>query len=516
MTEDITAPTPERALASAAAGLTWGHLPPHVVDAVRRLFLDWVASALAGSRSIQVTRLMQAAARGGLGIGGSPRAEGEKGTATALPRFAQAPPLVAAMLNGASSHVEEMDDLHNESIYHPGTCVFPAALAVAESEGAGPRDFLTAAVAGYEVSLRVGQALGSEHYRYFHTTGTAGTVGAAVAAGHLLGLDTEGMLSAIGSAGTQAAGLWQFLADGAMSKQLHAAKAAFNGVLSAYLADEGFTGSAEILFGEKGLLPGTARGEATAGITDDRALRRHQRQAVMEGVEEVQGSPSPTYGFAAFKTPEVSIKYHASCRHTHPAVDALLLTMEDHGLVAEQIRRIHAHVNTAAFDLLKDATATTPWAAKFSIPFCLAQAALSGSLGVDSFSDSALADPGLAELMSKVTTRVDPSLDADYPRRWAAWVDVETVSGSTFQARVDAPKGDPDNALSAEDLEAKFRLLSHRVLDDESVGRLLAMLATLTDLGRMSDLFKGIATPGEETAPPVLDRAADSRPRGIP
>jgi 2-methylcitrate dehydratase PrpD len=492
---DLIAFTPERALASAAAELTWVQLPAPVVVAIRRLFLDWVASALAGSTSIQVTRLSQAAARGGLGIGGSPCAEGEKGTATALPRFAQAPALVAALLNGASSHVEEMDDLHNESIYHPGTCVFPAALAVAESEGAGPRDFLTAAVAGYEVSLRVGQALGSEHYRYFHTTGTAGTVGAAVAAGHLLGLDTQEMLSAIGSAGTQAAGLWQFLADGAMSKQLHTAKAAFNGVLSAYLAGEGFTGSAEILLGEKGLLPGMARSEGTGGITDDGALRRRQRQALMEGLEEVPGSPLPDYGFAAFKTPEVSIKYHASCRHTHPAVDALLLIMEEHGLAAERIRSIHAHVNTAAFDLLKDATASGPWAAKFSIPFCLAQAALCGSLGVDSFSVSALEDPRLVELMNRVTTDVDPSLDADYPRRWVAWVDVETVSGSTFQARVDAPKGDPDNALSAEELEAKFRLLSRRLLDDESVGRLLATLAALMELGRMSELLRGFQGP---------------------
>jgi len=212
-------------------------------------------------------------------------------------------------------------------------------------------------------------------------------------------------------------------------------------------------------------------------------------------VEEVQGGPSPTYGFAAFKTLEVSIKYHASCRHTHPAVDALLLTMEDHGLAAEHIRSIHAHVNSAAFDLLEDATTSSPWAAKFSIPFCLAQAALSGSLGVDSFSDSALADPALAKLMNVVTVEVDPSLDADYPRRWAARVDVETMSGSTFQARVDAPKGDPDNALSAEDLEAKFRLLSRKVLDDESVGRLLARLASLTELSRMSDLFTGTGAP---------------------
>lgn len=492
MAQGLMVDTAERALASAASELTWDQLPSPVVNAIRMLFVDWVGSALAGSRSVQATRLSKAVARGGLDIGESSGTEGRRGTATALTLLAQAPPLVAALLNGASSHVEEMDDLHNESIYHPGTCVFPAALAVAEAEGASPRDFLTASVAGYEVSLRVGQALGPEHYRFFHTTGTAGTFGAAVAAGHLLGLDIDGMLSAIGSAGTQAAGLWQFLADGAMSKQLHPAKAAFNGVLAAYLASEGFTGSAEILVGERGLLPAMARSDMAAGSSDHVTLPERQGKALTEGLNVVPHRPSRTHCFATFKTTEVSVKYHASCRHTHPAVDALLLTMREHAVPVEDVRAIHTHVNSAAFELLKDVTASSAWAAKFSIPFCLAQAALSGSLGVDSFSDAVLEDPRLHELMSRVTVAVDASLDADYPRRWAASVDVETMSGATYQARVDVPKGDPDNALSTEELDAKFRNLSSRVLDEESVDRLQIRLATLTDLRRMCDLLSGI------------------------
>jgi len=418
---------------------------------------------------------------------------GGRGTATALTVLAKAPPLVAALLNAASSHVEEMDDLHNESIYHPGTCVFPAALAVAESQGAAPRDFLTASVAGYEVSLRIGQALGPEHYRYFHTTGTAGTFGAAVAAGHLLGLDTEGMLSALGNAGTQAAGLWQFLADGAMSKQLHPAKAAFNGVLAAYLASEGFTGAAEILLGERALLHAMARAQP-AEEAEEATLRERQRQALVAGLIEVPGGPPGAHRFAAFKTTEVSIKYHASCRHTHPAVDALLLAMKERDVSPEDIAAIHAHVNPAAFELLKDVTASSPWAAKFSVPFCLAQAAVSGSLGVESFTLSALEDPRVIELMSRVTVDVDPALDVGYPRRWAASVELETVTGATHLARVDAPKGDPDNALSTEERDAKFRDLSRRVLAEESVERVAARLTTLTDLSRMSDLLCGIRT----------------------
>jgi 2-methylcitrate dehydratase PrpD len=479
---------PERALASAASGLTWEQLPPYVISAIQTLFVDWVGSALAGSRSTQATLLLRALAHGGLEKTEPESSGHSRRTATVLPQLAQGPPLVAALLNGASSHVEEMDDLHNRSIYHPGTCVFPAALAVAEAEGVTPREFLTASVAGYEVSLRIGQALGPQHYRYFHTTGTAGTFGAAVAAGHLLGLGSEDMLSALGSAGTQAAGLWQFLADGAMSKQLHPAKAAFNGALSAYLATEGFTGSAEILLGEKALLSATARDEVDSG-TDGAPLRLEQRRHLMEGLQESSTGDSAACRFATFKTPEVSIKYHASCRHTHPAVDALLLAMKENSLLADDIQTIHAHVNSAAFDLLRDVRPSGPWAAKFSLPFCLAQAAFSGRLQVDSFTDSALAEPGLADLMAKVTFDVDPSLDSDYPRRWAAWVEVETVKGMTVRAEVDSPKGDPDNPLSSQELHAKFRGLSERVLDMETTRRLLARLEGLTELGRMSDLL---------------------------
>lgn len=497
MTRDTVTDTPERALANAAAGLTWAALPSPVVEAIRILFADWLGSAIVGCGSTQVARLEKAVERGGLGSGGRSGAVGEGGTATVLARLAQAPPLVAALLNAASSHVEEMDDLHNESIYHPGTCVFPAALAVAEAEGVSPREFLTASVAGYEVSLRVGRALGSEHYRYFHTTGTAGTFGAAVAAGHLLGLDTQGMLSALGNAGTQAAGLWQFLADGAMSKQLHPAKAAFNGVLAAYLASEGFTGSDEILLGERALLPAMARGDAKPSGSDEGDLRNRQRRALLEGLVALPQRASRVHAFAAFKTTEVSVKCHASCRHTHPAVDALLLAMTKQGVSPGDIVAIHAHVNSAAFELLKDVTASSPWAAKFSIPFCLAQAAVTGRLAIDSFTPSALEDPSVVGLMSRVTVDVDPALDAGYPRRWAASVELETASGKTHGAKVDAPRGDPDNALSAEELEAKFRDLSRRVLDEESVELLAARLASLTDLSRLSDLFGGIRARAE-------------------
>ena len=145
-------------------------------------------------------------------------------------------PLFAALVNAAASHISEQDDVHNGSVFHPAAVVFPAALATAQHLGASGRDFIAASVAGYEVGIRVGEFLGRSHYKVFHTTGTAGTIAAAVAVGRLLGLDPTAMLHAIGSAGTQAAGLWEFLRDAADSKQLHTAKAAADGLTAAFLA----------------------------------------------------------------------------------------------------------------------------------------------------------------------------------------------------------------------------------------------------------------------------------------
>ena len=174
--------------------------------------------------------------------------------------------------------------------------------------------------------MRVGALLGRSHYKVFHTTGTAGTLAAAAAVSHLLNADKETMVHSLGSAGTQAAGLWEFLRDAADSKQLHAAKAAADGVLSAYLARSGFTGARRILEGSQGM---------AAGMSSD-------------------ADPSKlTQGFGGrWAVLETSFKFHASCRHTHPAADALLRAMHEHDLAPERIRRVRARVHAAAVDVL--------------------------------------------------------------------------------------------------------------------------------------------------------------------
>jgi 2-methylcitrate dehydratase PrpD len=414
-----------QALASFLADLRFEDLPEEVVERTEEFFLDWVASALAGKNAKPVQILERFADTMGPADGPSEILVSRRRTS----------PLFAALVNGAASHVVEQDDVHNGAVFHPATVVFPAVVATAQQTGASGREVLAASVVGYEAGVRIGAFLGRSHYRVFHTTGTAGTLAAAAAVSHLLGADEETMLQALGSAGTQAAGLWEFLRDAADSKQLHTGKAAADGLLSAYLARDGFTGARRVLEGERGMAAGMSTDANPAKLVEGLG----ERWAVLE----------------------TSFKFHAACRHTHPAADALLQAMQEHQLAADDIERVRARVHAAAIDVLGPVTdPRTIHQSKFSMGFVLALAALRGRAGVNDFTEEALEDEELRAFHDKVEMVLDEEVDAAYPERWIGLVDVETSGGERFTSRVDVPKGDPGNTLSPEEIEEKARDLA--------------------------------------------------------
>ncbi|MDZ7839977.1 MAG: MmgE/PrpD family protein [Gammaproteobacteria bacterium] len=415
---------PSRTLAAFAAGLEFGDIPAPVQRRAEDLLLDWIGSALAG-RGARAVEIMAETAR---------QMGPADGPSEVLINRRLSSPLFAALVNGASSHVAEQDDVHNGSVFHPGTVVFPAALAAAQAEGCTGGDFLAAVTAGYETGIRVGEFLGRSHYKVFHTTGTAGTVAAAVAAGRVLGLDGDRMCHAIGSAGTRAAGLWEFLRDGADSKQLHAGKAAADGLLAAYLAQDGFTGARRILEGAQGMAAGMSSDAAPSRLTD----RLGDRWALEE----------------------TSFKYHASCRHTHPAADALLQVVEREDLAPDDITRVTARVHQGAIDVLGPVVEpASVHQAKFSMGTTLGLIAAHRRAGVLEFRDGYDA-PGIAAFRARVHMVLDPEVDDAYPARWIGKVSVETVDGRVLHGRVDEPRGDPGNTLSRPELEAKARRLA--------------------------------------------------------
>jgi 2-methylcitrate dehydratase PrpD len=412
-------PHPGATLARFASALRFDDIPAPVVRRAEDLLLDWAASALAGKGARAVETIARYAVRMGPADGPSEVLISRRRTS---PQF-------AAMVNAAASHFAEQDDVHNGSVFHPGAVVFPPALAVAQALECPGRDLLTAAVVGYEVGIRVGEFLGRSHYRVFHTTGTAGTVAAAAAAGRLLGLSETAMLHAFGSAGTQAAGLWEFLRDAADSKQLHTAKAASDGLLAAYLAHDGFTGARRILEGAQGMAAGMSTDADPARLTD----RLGERWALAE----------------------TSFKFHASCRHTHPAADALLQVVEAHRLAAGDIARVTAHVHQAAIDVLGPVTdPATVHQAKFSMGTVLAAIAIFRRAGLDEF-ERHFRDAAIVAFRDRVRMAHDTEIEAAYPRRWIGKVEVETTDGRVLSGRVDEPKGDPGNTLSRAELEEK-------------------------------------------------------------
>lgn len=406
-------------LAEFAANLRFEDVPPPVVQRTEDLFLDWFASALAGRGARPVAAIESFALAMGRAAGMSEVLISRRRTS----------PLFAAMVNAAASHYAEQDDVHNGSVFHPGTVVFPPVLAIAQTLGSSGRDLLTAAVAGYEVGIRVGEFLGRSHYKVFHTTGTAGTIAAAAASGNLLGLSADQMRHAFGSAGTQAAGLWEFLRDAADSKQLHTAKAASDGMTAAYLAQHGFTGAKNILDGRQGMAAGMLGEGDPAKLTD----RLGERWTVLE----------------------TSFKYHACCRHTHPAADALLKVVGENNLTSDSIARVTAFVHQGAIDVLGPiVNPTTVHQAKFSMGTVLGLIAIYGSAGLKEF-EQHYANPVVAAFRDKVTMVLDPEVDAAYPARWIGKVAVETTDGRMLCARVDEPRGDPGNTLTRTELEEK-------------------------------------------------------------
>lgn len=422
------------------------------VQKVKWYFLDWLASAIAGANEKPVKIILELVAK----MGGTPEA-------TVIANRTRNSSLWAALANGAASHVVEMDDLHRESILHPAAAIIPAVLAAAQQRKASGSDLITGIALGYETGIRVALAAGPGHYHHWHTTATCGTFGAAAGAAKVLKLSPEKISAALGSAGTQAAGLWEFLVENAMSKQLHTAKAAFNGLLAAFLAADGFSGARRILEGEKGFLAATAEG-SDAG-------------RCLAGLGET------------FHFERNSLKQHASCGHTHAAIDAILCATEAKPLTPEKIKSVQVMVYQAALDLLGGIEPSSPYLAKFSLPFCIATAIRYGHAGLADFSTQRLKEKDLIELMKRIDVQADPKLDALYPRQWPASVEITTMAGAKLTGSVEFPKGDPENFPTDQEMLAKFDHLTAGLITAAAAERIKAQVNQLEEIKDVSQFF---------------------------
>ena len=442
-------------LSEALLALEYHDLPESVVHFSRLAFLDWIGAAFAGFDEKSVDILLET-----LDGGNAP------GEATILPVKRKGLPLFAALINGTSSHAKEMDDFHKTSMVHLGVTVIPAVLALAEKTGATGKAFLTSIIAGFEAGIRVGEAVNPSHWEFWHPSGTCGGFAAFAGCGRLLRLAPEEMAFGFGLAGTQAAG---FRFYEGMNKHLHPGKAAMDGLLAALLAQKGFTGDKHIFEGDTGFCKAMASHYDLERIT--------------------AGLPFTPENFRCL---ENSFKPHASCRHTHPAVDAVLKIVREHPLPLGVIESIRCRTYSAATRLLTDPRVRDSFSAKFSLPFCIAVAVKDHKVGLESFSPSVLSNEEVHQLMERIRVEVDPSMEKAYPGKWSAEAEIMTRDGQRLLGRVDHPKGDPENPMSADEMIEKYRELSVRVIGESVTEIILERVMCLEEWSDMSTFLKEV------------------------
>jgi 2-methylcitrate dehydratase PrpD len=480
-----------RLLAELLATTRYDDLPADVIDHARRAVTDWLGSALAGSIETPARLAQQIAA----GFGASSEA-----TMFSAGR-ASAP--AAAFANGVASHILELDDIHRGSTVHAAAPIIPAALAIAEREHAGGRAFLAALAIGYEAAFRIGEAVNPSHYYFFHPTGTVATFGAAAAAGSLLGLNTDRMVDALGSAGTQAAALWEFNADGAMSKHLHPGKAAMNGVIAADLARVGFTGATRILEGERGFFRAMTQSFDESRVTDGLGTR--------------------------WKIGENGYKLYSCCAHTHTAVDSALDVRArrrwSRNDVLREVTGVTIETYGPGYEIVKEMNPRTPYQAKFSLAYCVATALLEGTLGLEQFGEERFGPDGVreaatADLLGRVQVTVADDLTAKYPSAWPVRLTVSLSDGATERAGGEHPRGSAEDPVSTDELERKFSTLVAARFGDDVARSALAALHSIDRCADVVDLFASLGrltSSGRLKAAPTYElTASEGRVKAAP
>jgi len=441
----------QRALGQYAVDERTSVLPDGVVHAAKRAIIDWFAALLPGGQLPPATSLADALAE-----------DMGRGDAVLFPSRLRTTARTAALINGTAAHLVEFDDIFRDAIYHPGAPVIAASLATAQAANADGDTLLRAVIVGYEISTRIAVALSPAHYTYWHTTGTVGTFGAAAAAGTVLGLSAGEMAHALATSATFAAGLQQAFRSDAMSKPLHAGRAAEAGVLAATLAAHGVTGAADMLEGERGF------GQAMSGACD--------WSKALDGLRS-------RYNITA-----MTIKNHGCCGHTFAAIDGALALRARESLTPKEIEHVEVETYQTALDVTGNFESATEFEAKFSLPFVVSSALVHGSVRLDAFTHERLADRCVRHLMRHFELRVDPWIEAQFPRRRAARVVVQATGGRRFEFFQPTRKGDPDLPLTDAELDDKYLELTVPVVGRERADRLLETLRSLESLGTARDV----------------------------
>ena len=443
---DTAALVGSRATAGVAEFLVksrWEDSPPEAVEAARRAILDCLGVMLAGSVE-PPARIIQRIAE----------MEGGTPLATVVGTGRRTGATWAALANGTAAHALDYDDTNFAMMGHPSAPVLSAALAVGELALADGRSLVHAFLLGFEVETTLAEVVNPPHYyRGWHATCTLGTLGAAAAAAHLLGLDAAQTRVALAVAASQASGLKENF--GTMTKPFHAGHAARSGVLAALMAREGWTASEQALEGPQGFF-------AVLGAGD----LRLEHLATL-------GRPWKIL------TTGVAVKPYPSCACTHSIIDGARELRERHRLRPDDIREVTVGVHASVPNILIHDRPRTGLEGKFSGVFAAAAALVEEHLGLQTFTDAKVQDPAIRGLMSRVKMVVDPSIDGDHERHMWTRVRVHLTDGRTLEIGPRQVPGHPANPLSATALREKFEECGAIALPPERVSMVREMVEGL-------------------------------------
>ena len=446
-------------LAKFVSDIKYEDLGNDVIDMTKKSIMDYIGVSIAGydkEASLILGKYID-----------EQNEQNLEGQANVLrPGFPKVKYPYAAFINAAYGHALDFDDLHSSSIVHPGVVTIPTAFALGQHLNKSGRDVIAAIVAGFEVATRVGEAINPSSYWYWHTTAIAGNFSSAATAGNLMNLDGVEMNHCFGSAGSQAAGLWEFINDGAMTKMLHVAKANMNGIIAAELAALGFTGATRILEGDKGLV------KAIAPKYD------------LDKLTMNFGKP--------YKVMENSFKAYACCRHTHSANYAIEEIVRKYKIKAQDIKTIVDKTYGPAIDFTDNANPQTTYAHKFSLQYCISALLVYGNLSEEIFTEEKINNPLVQDTMKKVTVCLNEEINDIFtknPDKWIHDLEVETLDGRILRERVEYPIGDVNNPFDWDMTENKFKTLLEPYLSKYEIESLIGNIHKFDELDNINELF---------------------------
>lgn len=442
--------------------LKYEDISPEVIENSKKFILD-LLGCIIGAKQVQSSVTMVDTV---LELGGNP-------DSTVIGYGFKTSPAMAALANGTMGHAFDMDDDHREGTQHSSVVVFPAVLATAEKFKLTGKALLTSFVFGSEVTIRLGEAfLGQTYYQGFHPTGTCGVFGAAAGVAKLLELDRVRMMYALGMAGSQAAGLLEWKAQGTWTKRLQAGHPAMCGVLSGLLAQKGYTAPATILEGEDGFI----RAYSYKDTWD------------LNKITDRLGEK--------WEMSDTSIKVHACCRFSAPLADCAL-DLHKQGVDPNMVEEILAKVNKYSIKVLcipeeRKYKPQTVVDAQFSLPYAIAVGICKGRETIAEYTEEAIKDPYVLDLASKVKWVLDPEAEAVYPKYYPCTIIVKTKDGRQYVSHVDYPKGDPENPVSFSETIEKFRFMAGHTIDKNKMDRIVDMVSRMEKLEYVDELISNL------------------------